>query len=236
MDVLPKRITKSSQAPAPLVRRPAPEDLRALARRRFIRGQYGDLEGLAKELGISRATAYLWAGNADQLSNIVITGLLVDAYHRAEAQAGRRSPHRAADIVVLVMRSIAGFKPYRDFVERNPEKALRIVASKSGSVQQAAIVHVQGLLEAEQARGTLCLPVDPHAMAYALVRLVESFLYADFIAGEQPDLEKAEAIIRMMLGAHSAKGTKGSAGGARLQRQSAKGVKTAKRARSVRRL
>jgi len=36
-------------------------------------------------------------------------------------------------------------------------------------------------------------------MAYALVRLVESFLYADMIAGEAPDLEKATAILERML-------------------------------------
>jgi len=210
MDVLQKRIKKSSRPAAlpPLLRRPTRQDLLALARQRFVRGQTGDLEGLAQELGISRATAYLWAGNADQLSNLVIGELLVDAYGQAEARIGRNAPHRAAQVVVQVMRSIAGFRAYRDFVGRNPEKALRIVASKNGSVQRTAIAQMQGLLEAEQARGRLSLPVEPHAMAYALVRLVESFLYADFIAGEQPDLAQAEAIIRLLLGTHPGKGLK----------------------------
>ena len=36
-------------------------------------------------------------------------------------------------------------------------------------------------------------------MAYALVRIVESFLYADMITGERPDLEKATQILALML-------------------------------------
>ena len=36
-------------------------------------------------------------------------------------------------------------------------------------------------------------------MAYALVRVVESFLYADAIAGETPDIDKAVEILKLML-------------------------------------
>jgi hypothetical protein len=36
-------------------------------------------------------------------------------------------------------------------------------------------------------------------MAYALVRLAESFLYADMISGEKPDLAKAVEILKLML-------------------------------------
>ena len=49
------------------------------------------------------------------------------------------------------------------------------------------------------ARRALRLPVDAHTMAYALVRIGESFLYADVIAGEKPDLAKAVEILKLML-------------------------------------
>jgi hypothetical protein len=49
------------------------------------------------------------------------------------------------------------------------------------------------------ASGALRLPVDAHTMAYALVRICESFLYADVIAGEKPDLDKAVEILTLML-------------------------------------
>jgi len=34
-------------------------------------------------------------------------------------------------------------------------------------------------------------------MAYALVRIVESFIYADVIAGEDPDIDKAVEVLRL---------------------------------------
>ena len=60
-------------------------------------------------------------------------------------------------------------------------------------MQARTIALNEALLEEEVARGNLRLPVDAHTMAYALVRIVESFLYADMISGEKPDLAKADA-------------------------------------------
>jgi AcrR family transcriptional regulator len=174
-------------------------DLRALARRRFLAGQRLSLEELAAELGISRATAYRWAGNAEQLAGEVIASL-VDSTHRlALSEARGRGAARVIDVLTRGMRYIAASAPYRAFLERDPQKALRIVASKEGPVQARTIARNQELLEEEIRRGALELPVDAHTMAYALVRLVESFLYAEMIAGEAPDLEKATEILKLML-------------------------------------
>ena len=175
------------------------QDLRALARRRFLAGERLSLEDLAAELGISRATAYRWAGNAEQLAGEVIASL-VDSTHRLALREARgRGAARVIDVLTRGMRYIAASEPYRAFLERDPQKALRIVASKEGPVQARTIAVNQALLEEEIARGALELPVDAHTMAYALVRLVESFLYAEMIAGEAPDLEKATEILKLML-------------------------------------
>jgi len=97
------------------------------------------------------------------------------------------------------MRYIASSKAYQAFLERDPQRALRIVASKEGPVQARTIALHEGLLQEEIARGALRLRVDAHTMAYALVRVAESFLYADLIAGEKPDLAKAVEIMTLML-------------------------------------
>ncbi|AXQ27806.1 TetR/AcrR family transcriptional regulator [Solimonas sp. K1W22B-7] len=179
-------------------RRPTPDHLLALATARFKRGEFGDIEGMARELGVSRATAYLWAGNADRLCGMVICGL-AERTHRESCAATRRGPGRAAQVLVRSMRAIAGSRAFRRFLEADPEKGLRIVASKNGPVQQKSIELTQALLEEEVGQGRLRLAVDAHTLAYALVRLVESFLYADLIAGEEPDLDKAETILRLLL-------------------------------------
>src|SRR5262245_48894814 len=190
--------TRREPAPRP----PAPPtaaDLRAAARRRFLAGERLSLEELSAELGISRATAYRWGGNADQLAGEVIASLVDDTHRLASGEARGRGAARVVDSLARGMRYIAASEPYRAFLERDPQAALRIVASKDGPVQRRTIALNEALLEEEVRRGALTLPVDAHTMAYALVRLVESFLYADMIAGEKPDLAKAVEILKLML-------------------------------------
>ncbi|HJQ84206.1 MAG TPA: QsdR family transcriptional regulator [Candidatus Binatia bacterium] len=174
-------------------------DLHRLARRRFLRKQRFSVEALADELGISRATAYRRARNAERLAGDVIADLAEATFRRALSEARGRGAARVIDVMARGMRYVATSPAYREFLERDPQKALRIVASKEGPVQQRTIALHEALLKEEVARGHLRLPVDPHTMAYALVRTVESFLYADPIAGEKPDLEKAVEILKLML-------------------------------------
>ena len=178
---------------------PAAADLLALARRRFLRGERFGVEELAAELGVSRATAYRWAGNAELLAGTVIASLAEDTFRRALREVRGRGAARVVGVMARGMRYIATSDAYRAFVARDPQRALRLVASKDGPVQQRTIALHEELLAEEIRRGALRLPVDAHTMAYALVRIVESFLYADAIAGEQPDLDKAVDILKLML-------------------------------------
>jgi len=174
-------------------------DLRAAARRRFMAGERISLEDLAAELGISRATAYRWAGNAELLAAQVIASLVEDTFARSVREAKGRGAERIVDATARGLRYIASSKPYQAFIRRDPERALRIVASKEAPVQSRTIALNQQLIEQEVKSGALSLPVDAHTMAYALVRIGESFLYADAIAGEKPDLDKAVEILKLML-------------------------------------
>ena len=190
------RLKKVRSARAAL---PVRDDLHALARARFMGGERVSVETLADELGISRATAYRWAGNAEQLAGEVIGSLAESTFSRALGEARGRGAARVVDVMARGMRYVAGSRAYRTFLEYDPQRALRVVASKEGPVQRRTIALHQALLEEEVRRGALELPVDAHTMAYALVRIVESFLYADAIAGEKPDLEKAVEILKLML-------------------------------------
>jgi hypothetical protein len=174
-------------------------DLLALARRHFLAGDRLSIDELAVELGISRATAFRWAGNVDLLTGRVIAGIVDDTHQRSLREAKGTGADRIIDATARGLRYIAASEPYQAFIRRDPERALRIVASKEAPVQARTIALNQQLLEEEIASGALSLPVDAHTMAYALVRIGESFLYADMIAGEKPDLDKAIAIVELML-------------------------------------
>ena len=178
---------------------PAAPDLVALARRRFVAGEPCDIDSLARELGVSRATAYRWAGNVEQLMGEVIASLAEATFRRAAGRARGKGAARVLAVMEQGMRFVAGAKAYREFLESDPQKALRIVASKEGPAQHRSIALHQRLLEEEIAKGHLKLSIDAHTMAYALVRTAETFLYADLIAGEKPDLAKARKILKLML-------------------------------------
>lgn len=178
---------------------PSPEDLVTRARKRFLAGERIDIETLAEELGISRATAYRWAGNNETLVGEVIASMTEMTFHRTLKESRGKGAALILEVLERGMRAIVGSRVYREFLERDPQRALRIVASKEGPSQRRAIALHQGLLEDQIARGHLSLEADPHTVAYALVRLGESFLYADLIAGEQPDVDKAMQVFRLML-------------------------------------
>jgi AcrR family transcriptional regulator len=196
-----KRQEEGSEMAIKLDERPAPAplDLLAAARRRFMQGERLDISGLAEELGVSRATAYRWAGNVEDLTGSVVASLAADTFKLALAEAEGAGIDRLIDMIRRGMRYMST-GPYRVWLEREePETALRIVASRFGPAQRTMIRLWEELLAEELRCGNLELPVDPHSMAYALVRLGESFLYADLIAGEDPDVDKAVEIYKLLL-------------------------------------
>lgn len=183
----------------PTAAAPTAEDLVTRARQRFMAGERVDIESLAAELGISRATAYRWAGNNEMLMGEVIASMSEATFRRTLAQSRGKGAALILQVIERGMRAIVGSKVYRAFLERDPQRALRIVASKEGPSQRRAIALHQALIESEIAKGHLKLDVDPHTLAYALVRLAESFLYADLVAGEQPDVDQAMKVFRLLL-------------------------------------
>jgi AcrR family transcriptional regulator len=195
------RVASRRTPPRRRERAPAgsPVDGFALARRRFLAGERLSPERLAGELGISRATAYRRFGNAEQLAGEVIARLAEDTFRRTTQEARGRGADRVVDHLARGMRYIASNRAYRAFLERDPQKALWIVTSQAGPVQARVIALNEALLEEEVAKRNLRLPVDAHTMAYALVRIVEAFLYADMITGEKPDFDKATQILSLML-------------------------------------
>ncbi len=102
-------------------------------------------------------------------------------------------------IVERFMRLVNDSAPLRRLLECEPETALRLLTSKHGPVQRGVIDALERLLAFEEERGELRPGIDSGALAYAIVRIGESFLYADVIADNDPDVGQAVTLVARLL-------------------------------------
>ena len=79
------------------------------------------------------------------------------------------------------------------------ELAMRLLTRHDTGFRPRRIKWVRGLLEQETDAGHLDLPVDLDEVSYVIVRLIKSYTYLDLITGEDPDAQRAEPILRMLL-------------------------------------
>ena len=159
-----------------------------------------DMRALANELEISRATLYRRVGGRDHLLGEVIWYLARRSLARAyEGTDTLRGEERIVAVVERFMRDVNSQPALARLLEAEPEAALRILTSKHGPIQRGIIDVLERLMELEEERGQLTLGIDHRALAYAIVRIGESFLYADVIADNDPDVDQAVAVISRLL-------------------------------------
>jgi len=177
-----------------------PVDLHSLARQWFVGNRRIELQKLAVELGISRATAYRWAGSAEQLIGKVLASLLDDTFQRLARQTTTTGSQRVLEVFQGVMRASVSFLPLRKFLEKDAHLGLKIAASRSSPVRERTIANLQQLIEEEAQRGHLTIAEEkPEKLAHALTRIMESFLYTDLIVGDRPDFEEASEMLELIL-------------------------------------
>ncbi len=154
---------------------------------------------LATELSISRATLHRWVGSRDQLLGEILWSVGEASIDEALPSASGRGAAGIADLVSAFVRASRDSAPFRDFLRREPERALRLLTTKASVVQSRMIAKLTALLHAEIDGGRLSPPLPVPDLAYLLVRIGESFLYTDVITGDDPDPAKAHAAITALL-------------------------------------
>jgi AcrR family transcriptional regulator len=173
-----------------------PPDIFEAALRTFLELRRLDMRALAGELGIGRATLYRRVGGRDHLLGAVVWFLTRHAIARAvKAGAGLAGRERLAAVNAGFMHDVNRQPGFRRFLDAEPEAALRILTSKHGPIQRGVIDWVARLLAQEEERGAIAPDVDLETLAYVIVRVGESFLYADVIADNEPDVDLAVDVI-----------------------------------------
>ena len=195
--------------PAPSLPRPAARraDKRsarivAAAARWIQDGRRLDMQGLADELGISRVTLFRRIGSREALLGKALWLLTQCTLETAAAQweAERpegelHTPGTGRYINAIVSESTG----LRRLLEDEPALAIRVLTDPHGQVQTGVAAFVEDLLRRDIAEFGLVTIIEPDALAYALVRLGESFLYADVLAARKPDVETVNRLQQALI-------------------------------------
>lgn len=190
-------LTRALRGPSPAPRS-APIDAFRLARSWFLAGRRVDMQQLAAELGVSRATLYRWCGSRELLLGEVIWSINERSLNETRAKV--RGSGRAV-ITRTLQRSLAQirqFEALRQFVAEDAEYALRIITSKQSVVQARLIEWTAELLRTEV---RLRDDIDITDLSYVMVRVCESFVWSDMITGAPPATDKAVKIVDMLISA-----------------------------------
>jgi AcrR family transcriptional regulator len=174
----------------------------ALAARWIRDGRRLDMQGLADELGVSRVTLFRRVGSREALLSKALCVLtertleVAAARWEAERPEGElHTPGTGRHLNAIVSQS----KGLCRLLADEPALAMRVLTDPRGPVQSGTVAFVEQLLRRDAAEFGLVMLVEPPVLAYALVRLGESFLYADVLAARKPDVETADRLQQELL-------------------------------------
>jgi AcrR family transcriptional regulator len=165
-------------------------------------GRRLDMQGLADELGVSRATLFRHVGGREELLSRALWSLtevtLLAAARAWEAERPEGALHTPGTgrHINAIVTAAPGL---RQLLDREPVLALRVLTDPRGRVQTGIVAFVEGLIRRDMAEHGLVPLIEPNALAYALVRLGESFLYADALASRPPDVETANRLQQALI-------------------------------------
>ena len=169
----------------------------ATAARWIYDGRRLDMQGLADELGVSRVTLFRRVGSREELLSRALWLLTERMLETAKAQweAERpegelHTPGTGRHINAMVAQS----KGLRLLLDDEPALAIRVLTDPRGRVQSGIVAFVEDLLRRDVEEFGLVTLIEPNDLAYALVRLGESFLYADVLAARKPDVATANRL------------------------------------------
>lgn len=179
-----------------------PDAVRAFeaARETFIGGRRIDMGGLATSLGVDRTSLFRWVGNRDALLGEVLWSLAVPTLVQAEhANQDRTGGERIAGILTHFVDDLITAEYFRQFLRREPARALRLLTTKESPIQRRYVATAEWLVRRDLGDEPLGDAIDPAGLAYLLVRMSESFTYADLISGDTPSAERARVAFRLLL-------------------------------------
>lgn len=167
--------------------------------RRFLAEERIDIQAICAELGLSRATVHRWCGSRDAVIGEVMVRLVTPLFRRIARDGRGRGGRRLVGVFERQLRALADDAAFRRFLEHERETAHRILTASDGIVEPRVVELINEAINEEVARGYRP-PADPDVIAYAIVRMGESFLYADASSGFRGDFDRLRHVYAALLG------------------------------------
>ena len=176
------------------------DDVLRAARDQYLNGQRVDLTIIARELGLGRATIYRWFGSRE----VLVSEAIYQEFELLLARKRRDVPGRGAawllEVLDRVNRTLSHSSALRRLLEQEQLVGLRLLTSSGGHVQPRVVASIQALIEEQVKTGAYRPSANPQTLAYALVRLMEAFLYNDAAVGIRGDHERMREVQAALLG------------------------------------
>ncbi len=157
------------------------------------------MSALAAELGVNRVTLYRWVGSRNQLLVEVVWSVGQRTLEKVDAGVSERGTERVVQVTTRFLDAVITSAGMKRWLAEEGELAMRLLTRHDTGFQPRLIDWVYALLNEESEAGRLSLPADLREVAYVIVRLIESYTYLDLITGENPDAQRAEPILRLLL-------------------------------------
>jgi AcrR family transcriptional regulator len=175
------------------------EEFLAATERRFLAGERIDVQAICADLGLSRATVHRWCGSRDAVIGEVMVRLVTPLF-RGIARDGRgHGGKRLVGVFERQLRVLASDMAFRRFLEHERETAQRILTAPDGIVEPRVVELIKEAIDEQVARGYEP-PADAGLIAFAIVRMGESFLYADASSGFRGDFDRLRDVYAALLG------------------------------------
>ncbi|MEV6491200.1 QsdR family transcriptional regulator [Actinoplanes sp. NPDC051633] len=157
-----------------------------------------DMEALAGELAISRATLYRVAQSRDALLTDILR-TITEAMLR-ESRAARTKD--GFDGVIEVSRHFGEQlrSPIIErFLKQDPEAAARTLFTPAGAVHESAVAAQLEIFAETGLTERLRRDGDDVQLAYLYVRTVAAYLYSEFFTGRRADFDELVPALRSLL-------------------------------------
>ncbi len=167
----------------------------------YEEGRRLDMGGLAAELGISRATLYRRATSRQHLLGQVLWFRTRQVLTHALAAAdGLTGAARLLAIHETYLRVIHDRPALLALLEREPDAAVRLITASDSPVHCGLVRFVASVLAEEQDRGAITLTIDVETLAYVIVRIGESLIYAGTPGEPSGYRAPVDVVARLLAG------------------------------------